>query len=290
MKIQIVKPYGYCLGVNNAIEISKKIKAENSDQNVVILGMLVHNLDALKELEQCGIKTIYENGKTYEELLNKIHQDDIVILSAHGHDHKIERYLIDNAIKYFDATCPFVKLTHQKIIAAISSKKEVIYIGKKNHPEAIGALSLSKQVYLYDIDIGMNFSELNSTDPVIIAQTTFSNLEIQNIVKKIKEYFPKATFINSVCNASSLRQNALLNLDKNVELIYVIGGKNSNNTKTLYNVAKDNFKDAKIINIENKDDINKKDLEGLNFVALVSGASTPHFITEEIFEFLSSLN
>ncbi len=290
MKVILVKPYGYCAGVANAIELAKKVKKEHPTSNVIVLGMLVHNNDALMELSIHGISSLYKKDKSYLELAKELKDDDIVILTAHGHDKKIEDYLNSRGIKFFDATCPFVKITHQKIEDYLKDNHEVIYIGKANHPEAIAALSLSSKIHLYDINNGLDYSSINDKSPLVINQTTFSNREIKHIEEEILSKIKSAKVSNSVCNASSLRQDGLLSLPKEVELIYVIGGPLSNNTKTLFNLAKDNFPLSKVINIENKNDINKKDLLGLNYVALVSGASTPIYITDEIKDYLESLD
>ena len=290
MKVILVKPYGYCAGVANAIELAKKVKKEHPTSNVVVLGMLVHNNDALEELSTHGISSLYKKDKSYLELAKELKDDDIVILTAHGHDKKIEDYLNSRGIKFFDATCPFVKITHQKIEDYLKDNHEVIYIGKANHPEAIAALSLSSKIHLYDINNGLDYSSVVDKSPLVINQTTFSNREIKHIEDEILSKIKSAKVSNSVCNASSLRQEGLLSLPKEVELIYVIGGPLSNNTKTLFNLAKENFHSAKVINIENKNDINKKDLRGLNYVALVSGASTPIYITNEIKDYLESLD
>ena len=223
MKVEIIKPYGYCTGVARAIKLAKKIKEENKDKNVVVLGMLVHNNDALNELKSYGVKTLYKKGVSYIDLVDKLNKDDYVILTAHGHDKRIETKLDKLGIKYFDATCPFVEVAHEMIRKEINAKHEVLYIGKRNHPEAIAAISLGKKVHLYDINDWFDFSILKDGSPLIINQTTFSKEEVKDHEKIIKAHFPLARIANTVCNASSMRQQALLNFSKDVDAIYEIG-------------------------------------------------------------------
>lgn len=289
MKIILAKPYGYCAGVNLSISIAKKTKLKNKNKKVVILGMIVHNNDAINELTECGIETIYFKDKTLLELVDYVEENSIVILSAHGHSEELESKLRSKNIEYIDATCPYVTLVFNEIKKAAKENRDIFYIGKPNHPESNAALSLSKKVHLIDIE-NPNIELLSSNNsPLIINQTTFSSKEVENISNKIISKFNNATLFKSVCNASKERQQAILNFPKNIDLIYVVGGLNSNNTKTLAKIAKENFPNANVLLIQNKNDINKKDLIDLNCIGIASGASTPKYISEEIRDYLKTL-
>lgn len=287
MKIEILEPFGYCAGVDRAINIAFKIKRENPNRNVVVLGMLVHNQDALDELEKADIKTIYQEGKPLEDLINQIEENSIVILTAHGHSKQLEDELVRHELPFIDATCPFVTLTFNVIRRAILDHRDVLYLGKKNHPEANAALSLGSKVHLIE---PKNIKlEEKYHSPLIISQTTFSASQITESINYIKNEIDDVQISESICQASTLRQKALLELNKNVQLIYVVGGKNSNNTKTLCEIAKQSHPKSKVFLIQNKDDINKKDLLGLDYVAISSGASTPKEVTLGIKEKIQEL-
>ena len=281
MKVEVLEPSGYCAGVEHAMDIAIKTKEQNPSKNVVVLGMLVHNQDSLKELEKHGIKTIYKQNCSYEQLIDEINEPSIVVLTAHGHAKIVEEKLIKKGHTVVDATCPFVKQSFVSILEAISDNKEVLYIGVKNHPEAIAALSLSKDVHLVNvkepvIERGFNKSLL------VISQTTLSRFEVEKINEQIKVVYPNAEFLDGICNASTKRQEALMNLSKNVDLIYVVGGLNSNNSKTLFNLAKKLYPNTQVRLIQNAEDINKKDLSGFSHVVVSSGASTPKEVINEI--------
>ena len=290
MEVKIIEPSGYCAGVANAFKLAKEVSKKHPGRNIVVLGELVHNEDALKELEAFNIKTMYKKDASYLDMVDMLNDDDIVILTAHGHPLNVEERLNERKIKYYDATCPFVKLAHEQISKAVNDHHQVIYIGKKNHPEALSALSLSNDVLLYEIKDGMKKSELKDEEPLLISQTTFSKLDIAVIEKSLKKEIPGLKFAPSVCNASLLRQEALLNIDKSTDLIYVVGGKNSNNTKTLYSLALSHFPNTKVLYIQNKDDVKEKDLKGLSSVAIISGTSSPKYILEDIRNKILSLN
>ena len=281
MKVILANPYGYCAGVANAISLAYKTKEEYPNSRITILGMLIHNEDTLLELAKVGIETLYQKDKDLIDLIDDIKDGSIVILTAHGHSKAVEEKLKGRGLKFIDTTCPFVNLTFLEISKAISSGHEVIYIGKENHPEANAALSISNRVHLLDVST-KKLPIIYDKAPLVINQTTFSHYEIESLILEIKNHYPDAKIFKSVCDASTRRQEALLNLDKNVELIYVVGGKRSNNAKTLFDMAVVNFPKAKVIAIQNENDINEKDLRGLNLVAISSGASTPKEISEAI--------
>lgn len=281
MKVTILEPSGYCVGVERAINIAIKTKEEHPSSNVVVLGMLVHNEDSLRSLEKHGIKTIYKKGCSLEKLVDEIKEPSMVILTAHGHTISVEEKLIKNGHCIVDATCPFVKSSFESIFKSVNEGKPVLYVGVKNHPEAIASLSFSKDVHLVDYKEPI-IPELDKESPVVISQTTLSQYEVEEINKKILEKYPKATFLTGICNASSKRQEALMNLSDEVDLIYVVGGSNSNNSKTLFNLASKLYPNKKVKLIQNADDVNKKDLKGLSHVVISSGASTPKEVINEI--------
>lgn len=281
MKVTVLEPSGYCAGVELAINLAIKTKQENASNNVVVLGMLVHNQDSLKTLEKHGIKTVFKENSSLDELVDDIKEPSIVILTAHGHSKALEKKLIKNGHKIVDATCPFVKKSMDDINKEISLENDVFYIGVKNHPEANAALSLGKHVHLIDIKDPV-IPTIDSTSPAVISQTTLAESDVENIINKVKAIYKDAKIVKGICNASTLRQKAILSLDKDVDKIYIVGGKNSNNSKTLFNLAKSNYPNIDVKLIQNADDIKEKDLLGLSHIAISSGASTPKEVIEQI--------
>ena len=281
MKVTVLEPSGYCSGVERAIKIAIETKKEHQNMNVVVLGMLVHNEDSLKSLESYGIKTVYKQDCSLEQLIDEIKEPSMVILSAHGHAISVEEKLSKNGHCIVDATCPFVKSSLQTIFEEVNKGVPVLYIGVKNHPEAIATLSLSENVFFVDYK-EPNIPALSQESPLVISQTTLSKFEVEEINKKIALKYPKARFLEGICHASTQRQEALMNLSEDVDLIYVVGGTNSNNSKTLFNLAKKLYPNKQVKLIQNALDINKKDLKGLSHIAISSGASTPKEVISEI--------
>ena len=281
MKVTILEPYGYCSGVERAMKIAIETKQNNPDKNVVVLGMLVHNEDSLKTLEKHGIKTIFDKYCSLEQLVDKIAEKSIVILTAHGHAKSVEEKLLKSGHSIVDATCPFVKHSFEEIKKSLDKGSSIFYIGVKNHPEAIAALSISEKVYLIDVK-EPKIPNIDCDSPLVISQTTLSTFETSLICKEIQNKYPNAKILDGICNASTMRQASLINLEDDVDLIYVVGSLNSNNSKTLFNHAKKLHPSTKVMLIQNASEINKKDLLGLSHIVISSGASTPKEVIEEI--------
>ena len=281
MKVTILEPSGYCSGVERAMKMAIETKNNNPSKNVVVLGMLVHNEDSLKTLEKHGIKTIYKQNCSYEQLIDEIKEPSVVILTAHGHSKVVEEKLLEKGHEIVDATCPFVSSSFKEIRKYLDKNTYVFYIGVKNHPESSAALSLSEKVIFIDYKNPV-VPKIECKSPLVISQTTLSQLEVFDIYMKIEKEYPKAKISKGICHASTSRQLALGKLDDDVDLIYVVGGINSNNSRTLFNIAKGLYPHKKVELIQNASEINKKDLKGLSHIAISSGASTPKEVIEEI--------
>lgn len=289
MKIEILKPSGYCSGVSNAINIALGCKKNSPNKKVVILGMLVHNEQTLIYLKNKGIETLYDENKSLLDLIDLLNGDEVVILTAHGHSKEIEDKLNKRNISFVDATCPFVKNTISLIKNLIDENKQIIFVGKRNHPEANAILSISQKIFLYVINKQNDLSNFKNKKVIIISQSTFSELEIKNEIEKINNNCKESTYLGGICNSSSLRQNALINLKDKIDLIYIVGSKKSNNTNTLYLIAKKHHPNAKVLFIENLDDVKNIDLENVTNIAISSGASTPQTLIDEIEEKIKKL-
>ena len=165
--------------------------------------MLIHNEDALNQLKEAGIETFYKKGCDLVDLIDEIEDDSIVILTAHGHSKEVENRLEQRGLQFIDTTCPFVKATFSEIAKAIKDGHEVIYIGKRNHPEANAALTISSRVHLLDVTDKI-VPEIEDASPLIINQTTFSHLEIEGLINLL--YESRIASSNSFLNKESLFQ------------------------------------------------------------------------------------
>ena len=287
MEVKVLKPIGYCFGVVNAISLALKVKNEFKDKNVKVLGYLVHNEEVVEYLNSKGIISIDTTNKNKEELINSFVKDDIIIFTAHGHEEYLENLLNERGIKYFDATCERVKKNIEVI--KTNSTRSIIYIGKKFHPETESALSYSKNVYLYDIKEGIDYSKIKQNNPIVINQTTLSFLEIENIHKDILKNLPNAIIEDEICDATRVRQQQIKEIEKIYDLIVVVGSNKSSNTEQLYKIAKTHHKDSLVLKVNNYKELEKEDLSKCKRSLITSGTSTPLETIENIKEYLRGI-
>ncbi|NCA97027.1 MAG: 4-hydroxy-3-methylbut-2-enyl diphosphate reductase, partial [Bacteroidia bacterium] len=264
MNVFVSSPHGYCSGVIRAIELVKTVRAKHREGDVFVLGSIVHNEDVINEFTALGITTLRDKNKTPEELLRSIPINAVVVFTAHGHDIRLEQIAHDRKLKTYDATCPMVTSNHHLIIKELKNTHQVIYIGKKQHPEANAALSLGKDVFLIENIGDLDLSRISDESPLVINQTTLSHLELTELHGKLRALLPYARFADEICNATMLRQKAVMDLPQETQLVYVIGGENSSNTASLVKIASHHLPHARVIRLLNEKEINEKDLIGLN--------------------------
>lgn len=286
MNVIKVIPSGYCKGVVNAIKLAKQTRANNPNEKIYVLGMLVHNSFVSKELESLNIITLDDSTKTKEELIEEI-DNGIVIFTAHGISEKIVNKVIEKGLKYVDATCVDVLKTQNIIKNYINKGYDIIYFGKKNHPEAEAILSISNNIHLVtNIDELINL-KLKNNHVFLTNQTTMSLLEIADLTKKAQELYPNIIIEEEICKATTDRQLAIKNI-KDCDLLYVVGDKKSNNTNKLVDVGL-KFGIKKVILIQSYRDINKDDLIGINKIYVTAGASTPPQLIDEVINHLRTI-
>ena len=285
-KIQVdkIQPQGYCGGVLKAISIAKQTRKENPDIPITLLGNLVHNKYVKKALELENIQTIENKNKTRVELLDEINEG-IVIFTAHGVAPQVKDKAQEKGLKIVDASCPFVVQTQNIIQKKIHQNYEILYIGKYKHPEAESIYTMSNHVHLIQNN---EIPDINSNKIFVTNQTTMSIYDIQEIFKKIKEKYPQAEFHDEICNATRVRQQAVLDLkDQGYDALIVVGDPTSNNTQKLLETGKQ----AGIFTGLKIQDINELDLQQIqdaHKIAVTSGASTPTFLTNQVVEALQN--
>lgn len=280
MRFEILKPSGYCAGVTRAIDIALKAKEEQKGRNVYVLGMLVHNNDVINYLLSKGIKSV--------ESLDKVENGSAIILSAHGHSEEIYNSCLKKNLVIYDATCPKVNLNIEIIKNANLTNRDIIYIGHKNHRETLAALSYSKNMYFYDVKEGFSTKPNKSSSPLVINQTTLNIKEIADIHNLIISEFPKAEVQNEICNATRLRQEAIIN-SKDFDAYIVVGDIKSSNTNRLFEIAKAYHPNVYSIMVSSFAEIDQKALINKKHIGIIGGASTPNKSIDVILDKLNEL-
>lgn len=286
MNVKRVVPSGYCKGVINAINIAKKVKEENKDKNVYVLGMIVHNTYVTEQLTKLGIITLDDSKKSKEELLDDI-DSGIVILTAHGTSDAVKNKALQKGLKVVDGTCEDVLKTKNIIIEYLNKDYDVIYFGKKGHPESNAIISISNKIHLVSNIEDINSLNITNSKIIITNQTTMSYIELEKMIETILVKFPFAEVIKEICNATSSRQKAIQDI-KDADILYVVGDVKSNNTNKLVEVAKaSGINDTYLI--ANKDEIKKEDLINKSSVYVTAGASTPPSLIDEVINYIKSI-
>ena len=286
MEIKKVVPSGYCKGVVNAIKLAKQTRNDNPNVPIYVLGMLVHNSFVSKELEQLGIVTLDDTNTSKLELLDKI-DNGIVIFTAHGISNDVVQKAKAKGLICVDATCDDVLKTQNIIRQHLDDGYEVIYFGKKNHPEAQAVLSISDKIHLVSNMNDLHCLKINDEKVFLTNQTTMSILELQDLIKESKKIYPNIKIQEEICNATSSRQLAITNL-QNCDLLYVVGDSKSNNTNKLVEIGI-NHGIKKVLLIQNFKDINTNDLINVNNIYVTAGASTPPVLIDEVINYLRSI-
>ena len=285
MEIKRVVPSGYCKGVVNAINIAKKTKEQYPNENIYILGMIVHNSYVSKQMEDLGVITLEDPNLSKEELLDTIDKG-VVIFTAHGISDRIKQKALDKGLICVDASCVDVLKNKDLIKSYLDKGYDVVYFGKKKHPEAEAILSLSNNIHLVSNISDINNLNISNDNLFITNQTTMSYLEVEGMLKLIKDKYPTCIIQKEICNATSSRQLAITNI-KDGDVLYVVGDVKSNNTNKLKEIGSKYFK--KVFLISNYKEINKKDLVNENKIYVTAGASTPPILIDEVIDYLSKL-
>ena len=281
------KEVGFCYGVKNAINIVQNLlKNETIPKPIYLLGNLVHNHHINEYFKEVGITILH--GDSRLQMLDQI-KEGTVIFTAHGVSEKVRKKAISLGLHIVDATCPYVKLTIQKMEKAIQDNHEILFVGKFNHPEVETALSLSKKVFLVD----NNTQNLTLKKPLLCHQTTMSSYDIEEIYTKLKATFSNLEKMDMICKVSEKRQQSLLDFKNHhfqlPALIIIIGDKTSNNSTKLYEMAK-RINQCDTLFIDNILELHFLKLKKYKEIILYSGTSTPEAITNELYDLLIHLD
>lgn len=285
MKVSLIKPQGFCSGVLKAVSIAKKAKAEHPDKNVYILGMLAHNKTLTDDLTREGLITLNDDDEF--AAVDSLNQGDVLVFTAHGHGDAIENKAKDKGLIIYDATCFKVKSNLEKIKKEIEQGHQVIYIGQKGHKETNAALSVSKNVSLYDTQILINYYLITDEKPYVINQTTLNYKSLDKYYFDILAHIPGARIENEICAATRLRQEAVAKIDQDTDLIIVVGHQKSSNSNKLFEIAKSHYPSAFVVMVNDLSELKGiKDIEDKKKAAVISGASTPQYVVDEIYNYL----
>lgn len=275
MKIKKAKSYGFCFGVKRAVEI-----AENS-KNAVTLGPLIHNPLEINRL-------VKEKNVKYVNSIDEIN-DDIkrVIVRTHGISKDRYKKLTEKNIEVIDATCPFVKKP-QEIVEEMSKEGyDIVIFGDKNHPEIEGVMSYGVHNRVFVVLSVEELKNVKLKEKVAtVAQTTRKIDDYLKITDYLIKSHKEVRVFNTICNATFENQEAVRDLSQEADIVIIVGGKNSSNTKQLFNIAKEN---CEAYLVESEDELKKEWFKDKKLCGISAGASTPEWLVEKIISNIKEL-
>ncbi|MCK4655186.1 MAG: 4-hydroxy-3-methylbut-2-enyl diphosphate reductase [Candidatus Cloacimonetes bacterium] len=279
MSVKIAKNSGFCFGVKRAIKIALESAEENHD--IVTLGPLIHNPQMVEKLKEERIVSV--------DKITEI-KGRPTIIRSHGVKKEILEQLERDGIEVINATCPYVSKTQEYAEKLSEEGYKVIILGDKNHPEvkALRSYIRGEAIVVANAE---ELSDKTFQKVGIISQTTRKFEDFQELVRTIVPKCHELRVINTICNATSIRQNSTLKLAKESDLMIVIGGKNSSNTKMLAKIS-ENF--VETYHIETEYEINKMWFKDKRNIGITAGASTPDWIIVEVYnkiiEYMGNIN
>ncbi|MGE7779359.1 4-hydroxy-3-methylbut-2-enyl diphosphate reductase [Peribacillus sp. NPDC097264] len=284
MKVNKISPRGYCYGVVDAMVIARNAALDKTlPRPIYILGMIVHNKHVTDAFEEEGIITL--DGSNRNEIINQV-ETGTVIFTAHGVSPEIRKIAKEKGLVTLDATCPDVTATHDLIREKESEGYQIIYIGKKGHPEPEGAVGVAPDVvHLVQNAEDVEALSLNSEKIIVTNQTTMSQWDVLDIMEKVKEKFPHSEVHKEICLATQVRQEAVAQQAGEADVLIVVGDPKSNNSNRLAQVSEE-IAGTTAYRIADISELNLEWLKDAKTVAVTSGASTPTPITKEVIRFL----
>ncbi|NLC31741.1 MAG: 4-hydroxy-3-methylbut-2-enyl diphosphate reductase, partial [Clostridiales bacterium] len=277
MPIIVAKHAGFCMGVQQAVERTLKAADEAAQAGLACytLGELIHNPAVVSNLQQKGIKVVESSEDA---------RDAMLILRSHGVSAQLEQEARGHAAQLVDCTCPFVRHLHQAVADFSRDGSPVIMVGDANHPEVVGTSGwcLGK-VYVISGEEDITNLPPEANNALLVVQTTYPPQDFDLLSRKLKVRFPGITVKNTICNATAQRQKEAAQLAASVDLMIVVGGKNSANTRKLYQTCLQYCPDTYLV--ESAADLPphikiKPELR----IGVTAGASTPNWSLKEVID------
>jgi len=282
-EITLAKYAGFCYGVKRAVDTVKKIKIENPDKNVYVLGELIHNSQVIEELKSFGIISL-------DNLPDK--GEGICVIRSHGESPATFKQIKKSGFEVYDLTCPDVKKVQQKAIELVKEGYYLVIVGKEEHPE-VSAIKANALMYGDKVIVADCVAELNKYESElkehknigVVVQTTQTLATLNPIIEYLTSVSKELKIANTICPSTSKRQTEAKELAQNNDLMIIVGSKNSANTTHLADIAREL---TKTIHIETADELSQyaNIIEKSVKIGVTAGASTPQKIIDDVIKML----
>ncbi len=281
MEVVVAKSAGFCFGVKRAVDaVYEQLE---TGKTIYTYGPIVHNEEVVKTLEKKGVRVI-EN----EDELCRMEQEHLgsqkgtVIVRAHGVPQTTYELIRKMGLECIDATCPFVSHIHQLINGDSAKGRHVVIIGNEQHPEVVGIKGwASGPVTVIETrEQAERFCAKKDEKLYIVSQTTFNYKKFKDLVEIFRKKGYDISVVNTICNATEERQKEAVELAAKADVMIVIGGTHSSNTRKLYELCQSECENTYYI--QTLDDLQLDLPNSVELVGITAGASTPNKIIEEV--------
>ena len=274
MEVKLAKSAGFCFGVKRAVD--KVYEQIETGKKIYTYGPIIHNEEVVKDLASKGVSVI-EN----EEELRGL-KEGTVIIRSHGVAKAIYRIIEENGLEYEDATCPFVKRIHSIVEKESAEGKQIIIIGNEGHPEVEGIRGWSQTpaIVVESHEQAEEITIDKDKKVCIVSQTTFNYRKFQELVEIFTKKGYDISIANTICNATEVRQKEAREIAGEADVMIVIGGAHSSNSRKLYEICAKECENTHFI--QTLDDLHLDIPKSVELVGITAGASTPNKIIEEV--------
>lgn len=275
-RIILARDYGFCMGVKRAIKIAEETgSAQNGPVNVI--HEIVHNDSVVRRLAREGIGHVSNVADA---------PGGTIIVSAHGAPPALFEEARSRGLRIIDATCPLVVRIHKTIHRLIEQGYQIIHFGDQCHDETIGVLGQAPAGQILVVQTVEELSQIpnRSRRSALTAQTTASIDDFKALCREARRLFPHLRVFNTICNATSRRQAAVLEIAPQVDVMLIVGSNSSANSIRLRHTSEAACGRAYLI--DSADSLKDEWLDGIETIGLTAGASTPDFLVEEVIDYL----
>ena len=276
MEIRLAKNSGFCFGVKRAIRIAQD-EADKRHEKLVTIGPIIHNPQVVKRLEEIGVYAIDD--------INEIDAAPAIIRS-HGIAKEAKKMLADRGVEVIDATCPYVEKLQSTGEKLSKEGYFVVVLGNREHPEVLALTSYLTGKYLV-VESPDEIVDLKAKKLALISQTTQTYEVFKKLVKKLLDTTFELHIVNTICSATTIRQDSTRHLAQVSNLMIVIGGKMSSNTKMLAKISQE-FTDT--YHIETSEELLKEWFINKNKIGISAGASTPDDLIIDVYNKVININ
>lgn len=280
MEVLLAKTAGFCFGVKRAVEtVYEQIEKQNKAEGglpIYTYGPIIHNEQVVRDLEEKGVRVL--EGREELEAL----EEGIVIIRSHGIGRDICRLIEEKGLICVDATCPFVKRIHNIVEKESRAGKQIVIIGNPGHPEVEGIRGWCETpaVVVESEEEIRNLQFPADKEVCVVSQTTFNHNKFKDLVEILDNTEYNVSVVDTICNATEERQAEAREIAALADVMIVVGGAHSSNTRKLYEICSKECEQTCFI--QTLEDLNLKVSESVRLIGITAGASTPNNIIEEV--------